>query len=192
MTCYRYSFLNVSGLCNIHLEWVCVVWFKAETYVTILLNIIALTTTATIVSTLGGRTTLPDADTAFSAADRRMKNERGGMVLLGELEALREKSVPVLSCLPLTLRGMTLKRSRPTADRQSPRMWLLSRYAHECNYSVNSDAFASLCLLGYSVRNGSSKWIFWWDAELTQVLLGHHCSEAALNTCKLRLPYFYT
>jgi len=86
MTCYRYTFLNV--------QWVCVVWFKAETYMTTIFNAIALITTATIVSTLGGRTTLPDADTDFSVADRWMKNEHGGMVLLVEPEALGEKCVP--------------------------------------------------------------------------------------------------
>jgi len=36
--------------------------------ITIILNVIALITTATIVSTLGGRKTLSDADTAFSVA----------------------------------------------------------------------------------------------------------------------------
>jgi hypothetical protein len=43
---------------------------RRHTYITIILNAIALIITATIVITLGGRTTPSDADTAFSVAGR--------------------------------------------------------------------------------------------------------------------------
>jgi hypothetical protein len=71
ITYYRCTFLNVSGLCNIHLsEFVSCGLKLRHTYITIILNAIALITTAMIVITLGGRKMPSDADTAFSFAGR--------------------------------------------------------------------------------------------------------------------------
>lgn len=61
-----------------------------QTYITVILNAIALITTAKIVRPPGGRATLSDADTAFSVAGSRMKYEHGGKILTGVTEALGE------------------------------------------------------------------------------------------------------
>lgn len=61
-----------------------------QTYITVILNAIALITTAKIARPLGGGATLSDADTGFSVAGRRIKYEHGGKILTGVTEALGE------------------------------------------------------------------------------------------------------
>jgi hypothetical protein len=77
------------------------------------------------------------------------------MVLLGETEALGKKMCPS-AAMPainpakydLEAKQALVVRPRPS----EPANLIVRPYAHECSYSVNSDAIASLCLVGYSTK----------------------------------------